>query len=167
MISLAELREGLGMTQTDFAKLCGVSQAAIVGYEHGRRRPTGRAAEIYVAISAARIAPTMTEDVGRGRTVSYPIECWPAIVPIDADVALPQRLDWSPRGSPTWRLADRAVRQAFYALVLDEGNAVDVQVFLDPDELVRLADDLPVARSHRSAVARLVERLSAGHRAAA
>jgi transcriptional regulator with XRE-family HTH domain len=159
MISSTEARDRLGLTQAAFAGLCGTTQAAVAAYEAGRRTPTGRAASLYRAIEAAEQIETTTVDVGRGRQSILPIGVWTPVVRIDAEVVLPTRLDWSPRATASWRLADPAIRASFYALVLDEGNIVDICVYLHPAEIVRMNDSLPVSRASRLAVGQLVERL--------
>jgi transcriptional regulator with XRE-family HTH domain len=159
MISLTEARERLGLTQAVFAGLCGTTQAAVAAYEAGRRTPTGQAASLYRAIEAAEHIETTTVEVGRGRDSILPTGVWTPAVPLDAEVVLPTRLDWSPRATATWRLADPAVRESFYALILDEGNIVDICVYLHPAEIVRMSDALPVSRASRLAVQRLIERL--------
>jgi transcriptional regulator with XRE-family HTH domain len=159
MISTIEARDRLGLTQATFAALCGTTQAAIAGYEAGRRTPTGRAATLYGAIDAADHVETVTVDVGRGRQSVLPRSTWTPVVPIDAAVVLPTRLDWSPRPTRTWRLADAAIRESFYALILDEGNITDLCVYLHPSEIVRMDDSLPVSRSSRAAVQQLIQRL--------
>jgi transcriptional regulator with XRE-family HTH domain len=159
MISRTDARDRLGLTQAAFAGLCGTTQAAVAAYEAGRRTPTGQAALLYRAIEAAEKVETTTVDVGRGRHSILPTGLWTPAVPIDAKVLLPTRLDWSPRATAIWRLADPAVREAFYALILDEGNIVDICVYLHPAEIVRMGDSLPVSRGVRPAVHRLIERL--------
>ncbi|HYZ97346.1 MAG TPA: hypothetical protein VE575_01270, partial [Acidimicrobiales bacterium] len=51
------------------------------------------------------------------------------------------------------------IRASTYAQVLDEGTAADVRFWVDPDALVELWPDVPVARRIRRAVATLVDRL--------
>ncbi len=162
MISPNDARARLGLTQAAFAAMCGTSQAAIAAYEAGRRAPTGRAASLYRAIDAADQIETVTVDVGRGKLSFLPIGPWTPAVPVDAEVILPTRLDWSPRSMAAWRLADSAVRESFYALILDEGNIVDICVYLHPAEIVRMGDSLPVSRASRVAVNPLIERLRHG-----
>jgi transcriptional regulator with XRE-family HTH domain len=159
MISLIEARDRLGLTQAAFAGLCGTTQAAVAAYEAGRRTPTGQAALLYRAIEAAEQIETTTVDVGRGRHSILPTDVWTPAVRIDAEVVLPTRLDWSPRATASWRLADPAIRESFYALILDEGNLVDICVYLHPTEIVRMDDSLPVSRASRPAAQQLVERL--------
>ncbi|MCC6154854.1 MAG: helix-turn-helix domain-containing protein [Candidatus Hydrogenedentes bacterium] len=43
MPNVREIREKLGLTQTDFAKLLGVNQAAVSHWENGKRTPQGPA----------------------------------------------------------------------------------------------------------------------------
>jgi transcriptional regulator with XRE-family HTH domain len=159
MISLTEARERLSLTQAGFAGLCGTTQAAVAAYEAGRRTPTGKAASLYRAITAAEQIETTVVDVGRGRYSILPTGAWTPAVAIDAAVVLPTRLDWSPRAAAAWRLEDPAIRESFYALILEEGNIVDICVYLHPAEIVRMGDSLPVSRASRPAVKRLIERL--------
>ena len=159
MISPKEARDRLGLTQAAFAALCETSQAAIAGYESARRTPTGRAALLYRAIGEVDQIETVTVDIGRGRQLILPATTWKPVVPSDADVVLPSRLDWSPRASDVWRLADLGVRESFYALVLAEGNVVDICVYLHPDEIVRMGDSIPVPRAARDGVDQLIERV--------
>jgi hypothetical protein len=71
---------------------------------------------------------------------------------------LPLRLDWSPRaGARDFR--DPAQRAGTYAQVIDEGTPADVRVWVDPDDLIELWPDVPVARHLRGPVADLVESL--------
>lgn len=159
MISPDSARDRLGLTQAGFAALCGTTQAAIAAYEAGRRTPTGRAAALYRAIDAADQIETVAVDSRGGKHSRLPIRTWTSQVPIDAEIVLPTRLDWSPRATATWRLADPAVREAFYALILDEGTVVDICIYLHPAEIVRMGDSLPVSRASRLAVDQLIERL--------
>lgn len=159
MISVKGARERLGLTQAGFAALCGTTQEAIAAYEAGRRTPTGLPASLYRSIEAADQVETVTIDLGRGKYSTLPISSWTPAVPFDADVVLPTRLDWSPRASATWRLADAGVRESFYALILDEGTVTDICIYLHPDEIVRMGDSLPTSRASRVAVRQLIERL--------
>jgi transcriptional regulator with XRE-family HTH domain len=159
MISLKDARDRLGLTQAAFAALCGTAQPAIAAYEAGKRRPTGQAASLYRCIDAADHVETVTVDVGRGRYLTLPTGTWTPAVPMGAAVVLPTRLDWSPRATAVWRLADPGVRESFYALILDEGSVVDICVYLHPGEIVRMGDSLPVSRASRVAVQGLIERL--------
>ena len=52
-------------------------------------------------------------------------------------------------------------RRELYRIVLDVGDALDIQVFIEPDELVQWSTELDVARRVRPALARLIERLAA------
>lgn len=42
-IDVAELRNKIGYSQNEFAKSIGVSKGTLLGWEQGRRRPTGAA----------------------------------------------------------------------------------------------------------------------------
>ncbi|MGH9228557.1 MAG: helix-turn-helix domain-containing protein [Acidimicrobiales bacterium] len=152
-------RERLGLTQSDVAALAGVTQPAIAAYEAGRRRPTGRADFVMNGMVIVIDGPTMTFPDERRGTVELPGERWQPIVPRDAVVRLPTRLDWSRPRNPQRNLAERRIRASTYAQVLDEGTPADIRFWIDPDALVELWPDVPVARRIRPAVAALVERL--------
>ncbi|MDX5947831.1 helix-turn-helix domain-containing protein [Zymomonas mobilis] len=42
-IDIAQLRKKIGYSQSEFAKSIGVSKGTLLGWEQGRRRPTGAA----------------------------------------------------------------------------------------------------------------------------
>lgn len=148
------------MTQGEFAALAGVTQPAVAAYEAGRRQPTGSAARLYHVIAAALEAPVESHEEPLQRAVILPLQRWQPYVAADTTVHLPFALDWS-AGAHERDLADVRTRRAVYATVLDEGSVVDIQVFIDPDELVRLWPDIPVSRRRREMVGRLVDRLAA------
>ncbi len=75
--------------------------------------------------------------------------------------SLPIRLDWSPRQTSGWDFTDELHRRELYRIVLDVGDALDIQVFIEPSELVQWSSELGVARRLRPAVERLVERIEA------
>jgi hypothetical protein len=83
---------------------------------------------------------------------------WRPIVTPDHAVTLPNHLDWSPRQGQ-WDLRDPDQRAGAYAQVLDEGSAADIRIWIDPDALVDLWPDVPVARHMRAPVADLVASL--------
>jgi hypothetical protein len=56
-------------------------------------------------------------------------------------------------------MGDPDQRAGLYAQVLDEGRPEDIRVWVDPDELVELWPNVPVARHMQDAVADLVESL--------
>jgi transcriptional regulator with XRE-family HTH domain len=159
MISAIDARERLGLTQEALAALCGTTQAAIAGYEAGRRTPTGPAAMLYHAVNASLTTASIQVDLGRGRILELPMHRWQPAIAIDADITLPTRIDWSPRAKPTWNLGDLAVRESFYALVLDEGELLDICIYLHPAELVRMGGAIPVSRAARRPVLDLISRL--------
>lgn len=53
VISVSEIRESFGMSQTEFSKLLSVSKRTLQDWEQGRRAPTGPACSL-LAIAAAR-----------------------------------------------------------------------------------------------------------------
>ena len=154
------LRKRLSMTQTEFAVLAGVSQAAVSQFESGARTPGGRTAAFYERLETAVGADVLIETIG-GRHRTMPTRAWTRV--IDAGdvglVSLPTRLDWSPRQASGWDYADEVHRRELYRIVLDVGDALDIQVFIEPDELVQWSNELDVARRMRPAVDRLIERL--------
>lgn len=103
--------------------------------------------------------PVVTDIDARGRPVELPETGWIPIVPRDAVVRLPTRLDWSPRRNPERDLADSHRRRSTYAQVLEEGAAADVRFWVDPDELIDMWPDVPVSRQRRPFVEALVQRL--------
>ncbi len=50
-------------------------------------------------------------------------------------------------------------RREQYRIVLEVGDPLDIQVFIEPSELVQWSSDLGVARRLRPAVDRLIERV--------
>ncbi len=136
-----------------------MTQPAVAAYEAGRRHPTGYADVILNGMIVV-FDGAVVEDVDeRGRPVELPEGRWTPVVPRDAVVRLPTRLDWSPRRNPIRDLSDPARRAATYAQVLDEGAAADVRFWIDPDALVQMWPDVPVARRIRPHVEAMVERL--------
>jgi len=65
-------------------------------------------------------------------------------------VVLPMHVRWS---GPTIRydLSDRADRARVYEQILREGTRADVRRFIDPDELLRLWDDVVLPKNVRRA----------------
>ncbi|HWL42251.1 MAG TPA: helix-turn-helix transcriptional regulator [Ilumatobacter sp.] len=158
---LRRLRSRLSMTQRELAALIGVSQAAVAQYEAGSREPAGQVRGFYERLGAADTAPVVVEALGR-RTTTLPVGRWERVVDPGrvSVIELPVRLDWSPRESAGWVYGDEVHRRELYRIVLDVGDALDVRVFVDPDELVAWHTDLLVARAVRPALDRLVERLT-------
>lgn len=156
------LRRRLSMTQTEFAGLVGVSQAAVSQFEAGSRSPGGRTSAFYDRLEAAVRSEVVTEAID-GRTTTMPAHPWTRVIDSDAVGAiwLPARLDWSPRMASGWDYADEVHRREIYRIVFDVGDALDIQVFTDPDELLQWSCDLDVARRVQPAFDRLIERLAA------
>lgn len=160
-----QARQQLGLPQAELAKLAGVTQPAIAAYEAGRRRPTGRAdfvlGNMVLVVEGAEDDETMTFPDQRFGTYELPARRWRAVVPPDAVVRLPTRLDWShTRGSVEgFDLSDHRSRASVYAQVLDEGLPKDIRFWIDPDALVDLWPDVPVARRLRPHIDTLVEKL--------
>lgn len=157
-----EARKRLGLTQGDLAALAGVTQPAVAAYEAGRRRPTGQADLIMngMLISLDR-APTVPAEDGRGRPIELPEGRWERVVPPDAEVRLPTKLEWSRPRERSIDLSDRRLRASAYAQILDEGGPEDIRFWIDPEALVELWPDIPVARRLRPHVEKLVQRLQA------
>jgi transcriptional regulator with XRE-family HTH domain len=157
-VDVERLRRRIGLTQTSLARLLGVTQPAVAAWERGARRPTGRPALLLERLEATFAGPVRAFPAHRGRPVRLPAERWEQpIVPPD-DMELPLRLDWSPRAGRRTR-SNRSQRAGLYAQVLDEGSPSDIRIWIDPDELVELWPDLPIARHLRGPVGELVAEL--------
>jgi transcriptional regulator with XRE-family HTH domain len=154
-----EIRDLIGLSQADLADLLGVTQPAVAAWEAGRRRPTGDAAAVLARIDAARTGRTRVHGHWRGRTIELPEEGWTPIVTPDRTVVLPNHIDWTPRHGPR-DLRDRDQRAGAYAQVLDEGSPADIRIWIDPEALVDLWPDVPVARHLRGPVAEMVAGLT-------
>lgn len=156
------LRQRLPMTQTEFASLLGVSQAAVSQFESGSRSPGGRTSAFHDRLEAAIASDVLTETID-GRTTTMPAHRWTRVIdPSDVGtVSLPARLDWSPRMLSGWDHADEVHRREIYGIVMDVGDALDMQMIIDPDEVMKWSGDLDVARRVRPAFDRLIERLAA------
>ncbi len=141
----------------------GVTQAAVSQYESGRRQPAGDALALYQRLEAAADATVMLEEHAR-RSTTLPATRWDRVVDpgVVDEIELPVRLDWSPRRAHRWRYSDFDHRRELYRLILDTGDAIDVMTYLDVDELLDWADDLPVARATRPSLDRLVARTTLG-----
>ena len=156
------LRQRLSMTQSEFATILGVSQAAVSQFESGARSPGGRTAAFYDRLQTAIESDVVAESVD-GRLTTLPAHSWTRVIQADdvSVISLPTRLDWSPRQTSGWDFSDEVHRRELYRIVLDVGDALDIQVFIEPDELVQWSAELDVARRVRPALARLIERLAA------
>ena len=162
------LRQRLSMTQSEFATILGVSQAAVSQFESGARSPGGRTAAFYDRLETAVESDPMNEsdvvtEFVDGRLRTMPAHSWTRVIRADdvSVISLPTRLDWSPRQASGWDFSDEVHRRELYRIVLDVGDALDIQVFIEPDELVQWSTELDVARRVRPALARLIERLAA------
>lgn len=157
-----QLRQRLSMTQTEFAGLVGVSQAAVSQLESGVRNPGGRTAAFYDRLETAIGSDVVIETIDDYDT-TMPAQRWVRV--IDAahvgTISLPTRLDWSPRQVSGWDYADEVHRREIYRIVIDIGDALDIQVFTDPAELLCWSNELDVARRVRPGFDRLIERLAA------
>ena len=155
-------RQRLSMTQSEFATILGVSQAAVSQFESGARSPGGRTAAFYDRLESAIGSDVVAETID-GRHVTLPAHTWTRVIELGdvGIISLPTRLDWSPRQMSGWNFADEVHRREIYRIVLDVGDALDIQVFIDPGELVQWVPELDVSRRVRPAVTRLIERLDA------
>lgn len=158
-MDVGELRHRLSLTQTQFAALLGVSQAAVSQYESGRHEPAGEVQAFYVRLQTAADAAVVVEHLGQ-RATTMPSQRWvrvldPARI---TNVELPVRLDWSPRAAGHWNYHDEQHRRELYRLVIDVGEAIDVMTYLDVDELASWSNELLVSRDARRVLDALVER---------
>jgi transcriptional regulator with XRE-family HTH domain len=157
--TVRQLRKAMGVSQALLAQILGVTQPAVAAWEAGRRSPTGPAAETLEGIAKALEGPTKVYGEFRYRPIELPAGRWTAVVPPTLVLAkLPIHLDWSPRQGPR-DMRDPLQRAGLYAQVLDEGRPEDIRIWVDPDALVELWPDVPVARHMQDAVTDLVESL--------
>jgi transcriptional regulator with XRE-family HTH domain len=157
--SVRQLRKAMGVSQALLAEILGVTQPAVAAWEANRRSPTGPAAEMLDRIADALEGPTKVYGEFRHRPIELPAARWTAVVPPALVVAkLPLHLDWSPRQGPR-DLGNPPQRAAAYAQVLDEGRPEDIRIWIDPDALVALWPEVPVARHMQEPVTDLVESL--------
>lgn len=54
VIDVAQIRAKTGLSQSQFAKSIGVAKGTLLNWEHGRRRPTGPAQQVLLAMIARR-----------------------------------------------------------------------------------------------------------------
>lgn len=157
--TVRELRKAMGVSQALLAQILGVTQPAVAAWEAGRRTPTGRPAELLERVAAALAGPTKIYGEFRHRPIELPEGRWtPVVPPVFVVPKLPIHLDWTPRQGQ-WDMRDPRQRASLYSQVLDEGRPHDVRIWIDPDALVELWPDVPVARHMQDAVADLVESL--------
>ena len=156
--TVRELRKAMGVSQALLAQILGVTQPAVAAWEAGRRNPTGPAAERLERVVIALDGPSKFYGEFRHRPIELPEGRWTPVVPQDLVVTLPIHLDWTPRQGQR-DLANKEQRATTYAQVLDEGRPEDIRIWIDPDALVELWPDVPVARHMQDAVADLVESL--------
>ncbi len=162
-MKLAPMRHRLSLTQAELAGLIGVSQAAISQYESGQRSPTGAVRAFYERLEAALDAPVVEELVGH-RPTTMPAQRWQQVIDPHrvTTLALPVRLDWSPRRAGRWNYHDPTHRRELYRLIIDVGNALDVMTYLDPDELMEWAPSMLVSQAAHPVLERLIGRLAEG-----
>ena len=157
-LDVRQIRRRVGVTQVDLAVMVGVTQPAVSAWEAGRRQPTGEPAERLERIAIALDGEYRVVGEFRGRPIELPEGRWIPIVRPDRVIDLPNHIDWTPRQGRR-DLRDPDQRAGAYAQVLDEGTAADIRIWIDPDALVEMWPDVPVARHMRQPVADLVESL--------
>jgi transcriptional regulator with XRE-family HTH domain len=148
----------MGISQAGLADMLGVTQPAVSAWEAGTRQPSGEAAAKLERIAMAFDSQPIVAGEFRGRPIELPKDRWEPIVTPDRLIRLPNHIDWTPHRGP-WDLRDPVQRAGAYAQVLDEGTVADIQIWIDPDALVELWPDVPVARHMRQPVADLIVRL--------
>lgn len=89
------------------------------------------------------MARTRTPELGpAGRSVAVPADFDDPTLPrAHGRVELPLHIRWSDPPI-TYDLEDRADRARVYEQVLREGTADDVRIYVDPDQLAELFDEL-------------------------
>ena len=153
---MAQARNAAGLSQAALAELAGTSRTTLSAYEHGRKSPTMDTAQRILDKAGFTLAlapaPTFHEvATGRGRPIIVP-DHLPRL-PLDqalATVVLPLHLNWSDR-SRRFDLRDRRQRARVYELVLREGQAADIQTYIDGALLIDLWDQLVLPAAVRAA----------------
>lgn len=153
---LEEARTAAGLSQARLAELAGTSRTTLSAYEHGRKSPTLDTA--LRILSKAGFALTLSPEptfrevaTERGRPIIVPDRL--RRLPLEqalAIVVLPLHLNWSDRGR-RFDLRDRRQRTRVYELVLREGQAADVQTYIDGALLIDLWDELVLPAAVRRA----------------
>jgi transcriptional regulator with XRE-family HTH domain len=159
---IVEARHTAGLSQEELAKRAGTSRPTLSSYEHGHRSPTLQTTARILAAAGFTLGAvpiiTFTEHRSEiGRTILVPSRL-PRLEPARAlaIVALPLHLNWSEAGR-RFDLRDRRQRARVYEIVLREGTADDLLIYIDGVLLVELWDDLVLPRRVRAAWAPLVE----------
>ena len=133
-------------------------------YEHGSKSPSLRTVERLLAVTGheldLRPRPRF-RGVATRRGRQYAVPDRLQRLPVEdavAAVRLAVHLDWS-EPDRLYRLSDRRDRARVYEIVLREGNASDVERYIDGALLVDLWSELVLPADLRAAWAPLVEPL--------
>ncbi len=59
-VDVAKIRQGTGLSQSEFAKSIGVAKGTLLNWEHGRRNPTGPA-QVLLALIAKK--PSVVQEL--------------------------------------------------------------------------------------------------------
>ena len=150
------------MSQRTLAGRAGTSQPALAAYERGRVSPTLATTERILDAAGFRLAAMprvvySTQVTKRGRPFVVP-DRLPQLVADRAlaRVTLPLDVQWSEPGR-SFDLRDRAQRRHVYQLVLQEGDADDIEKLVDGALLVDLWDDMHLPREIHAAWTRVID----------
>ncbi|WP_131785350.1 helix-turn-helix domain-containing protein [Protofrankia symbiont of Coriaria ruscifolia] len=134
LIERARLEAGL--SGAEMARLAHTSRPTLAAYEHGSKSPTLATAERLLAVAGFRldIVPVpgfqvVNDERGRPFVVPDRLPRLPVTLAL-ARVRLPVHLGWSDPAR-IYDLSDRQQRQRVYEIVLREGQAEDIQTYID------------------------------------
>lgn len=152
---ILKARRLAGLSQDELARRSGTSRPTLSAYERGRKSPSLMTTKRIVRAAGFEldIAPAVSFQefrTPRGRVVVVPDRLWR--LPVDralADVVPPIHLEWS---APGRRIAmrERQSRQRLYEVVIREGGAQDLRMYLDGALLLDSWSDLVLPRDVRA-----------------
>ena len=163
---LERARRGAGLSQQELADRARTSRTAVSAYEHGRKSPSLATVERLLEASGYEldVRPRLTFRAVTGRRGQrYAVPDRLPRLPVEQAlgvVRLPLRLNWS-EPNRLYRLSDRRDRARVYETVLREGDAGDIERYVDGALLVDQWVDLVLPADLRAAWAPLIEPLLA------
>ncbi len=163
---LERARRSAGLSQQELAERARTSRTAVSAYEHGHKSPALRTVERLLAASGYEldVRPRLSFHAVTGRRGQlYAVPDRLPELRVEqalAAVRLPLRLNWS-EPDRLYRLSDRHDRARVYEIILREGDAADVERYVDGALLVDLWADLVLPADLRAAWAPLIEPLIA------
>ena len=159
---LERARKEARLSQHELARMAGTSRPTLSAYEHGRKSPT--LDTVTRLLDAAGFSLELTPSVhwskvqgGRGQVHFVPDHLFRLpLVQAFARVETPLHLEWS-KPNQLVDLSDRGQRLRWYEVVLREGSAKDIQMFVDGALLLDAWPDLVLPRVVRTAWQPLID----------